>query len=63
MGAREGSNLVNNEDSESKEWGEPVVTLNSTVSVGEIVSMGHTNFLVKVELVWVQDPPDQHIEQ
>lgn len=24
--------------------------------VVEIVSVGHTNILVKVELVWVQDP-------
>jgi hypothetical protein len=57
-----GRDLVNNEDSESKEWGEPVATLNSAVSVEEIVGMGHTNFLVKVEVVWVQDPLDQHIE-
>jgi hypothetical protein len=36
-------------------------TLNSPISVGgkfsmEIISMGHTNFAVKVEWMWVQDP-------
>ena len=36
-------------------------TPNSPISVSEnismkIINMGHTNFLVKVEITWVQDP-------
>jgi hypothetical protein len=38
-----------------------VITLNSPISVGgkismKLTSMGNTNFLVKVELMWVQNP-------
>ena len=37
------------------ERGESIATLNSPISV-QIISVGHTNFLVNVEFTWVQDP-------